>query len=187
MAAQVTLKSRAQEALVRAVVDATADASAEELKLQSPNVLRVLVERLADKVLPTSDPLAKARLRGAVAMRELLGADGGALSAAEVGALLGVSRQAVDKRRRAGQLLAVDLPRRGLLYPAWQFTEQGSTLPGLGEVLAALREHDPWARARFFVTGNDRLEGRRPLDALRNGELEPVLAAAGEFGRHGAV
>jgi hypothetical protein len=181
----VTLKSPAQESLVRTVVDVTADMPANEL--QSQHVLGVLLERLADKLLPTSDPLAMARLRGHVAMRELLNADGGALAASQVADLLGISRQAVDKRRKAGQLFAVALPRRGLLYPAWQFAETGTTLAGLVEVLAALRGHDGWAQARFFVTSSDRLEGKRPLDQLREGALETVLVAARAFGVHGAA
>jgi hypothetical protein len=185
MAAHVALKSEAQEGLVRAVVDATADMRATEL--ESPHWLRVVLERLADKVLPTSDPLRMAKLRGLVARRELLSADGGALTASDVTKLLDISRQAVDKRRKAGQLLAVELPKRGLLYPAWQFSETGALLPGLVVVLAALREHDPWAQARFFVTSSDRLNDKRPLDLLRDGDVAPVLAAARSFGEHGAA
>jgi len=185
MAARVTLKSEAQGDLVRAVVDATADMPANELR--SPGVLRALLERLADKVLPTSDPLRMASLRGAVAMRELLSADGGALTASEVAKVLDISRQAVDKRRKAGQLLAVELPKRGLLYPAWQLGETGAPLPGFAQVLAALRDHDPWAQARFFVTSNDRLNDQRPLDLLREGALTPVLTAARAFGTHAAA
>jgi hypothetical protein len=181
----VTLRSPAQEPLVRTVVDATADMPVSEL--QSPSMLGLLIERLADRLLPTSDPLARARLRGQVAMREVLGADGGALTASQVAQLLGVSRQAVDKRRKSGQLLAVTLPRRGLHYVAWQFTEAGVLLPGLIEVLAALAGNDSWAKVRFFVVGNDRLAGQRPLDRLRDGALEPVLAAARAFGEHGAA
>jgi hypothetical protein len=183
MAATVTLKSAAQEPLVRSVIEATAGMAAEELL--SPRVLRVLVERLADRFLPASDPLARARLRGELAMRELLTGDGGALPASEVANVLGISRQAVDKRRKAGQLLAVTLPRRGLQYPAWQFGERGGTPAGLVEVLGALRMHDPWSQARFFVSGNDRLGGDRPLDRLRAGQaLEPVLQAARAYGEH---
>jgi hypothetical protein len=185
MAAHVTLKSDAQGDLVRAVVDATADLPAKELK--SPDWLAVLLERLADKVLPTSGPLLKARLRGVVARRELLSADGGALTASEVAKMLDISRQAVDKRRKAGLLLAVELPKRGLLYPAWQFSETGATLWGLDQVMAALHEHDSWAQARFFVTSNDRLNEKRPLDVLRAGEVAPVLAVAISFGEHGAA
>lgn len=172
---------------MRVVVDVTADLSAEELRLESPNVLNILLERLADRVLPTSDPLAMARFRGVIAMRELLHAEGGALSVVDVADLLGITRQAVDKRRHAVQLLAVQVPKRGFLYPAWQFTDAGTVLAGLVEVLKALREHDPWAQARFFLAGNHRLKSKRPLDLLRSGDLEPVLVAASAFGEQGAV
>jgi hypothetical protein len=157
-----------------------------EAELRSAKVLRILVERLADDVLPTKDPLARARLRGVLAMRELLSGDGGALAGNEVADLLGISRQAVDKRRKAGQLIAVELPRRGLLYPAWQFVEAGA-LPGLARVLAALGAHDAWAQARFFVSRNGRLANRRPLEVLKGGELDAVLRAAEAFGEHGAA
>jgi hypothetical protein len=186
MAAHVTLRSPAQGALVRAVVDVTSDIPASSLRRPNGVVLQALVERLADRLLIVGDPLAKARLRGALAQRELLAADGGALSGAELATLLGVSRQAIDKRRKAGQLLAVELPRRGYLYPAWQVTEAG-VLPGVVEVLAALRAHDAWAQARFFVTGNLRLGGKRPLDRLRRGDVEAVLRVARTFGEHGAA
>jgi hypothetical protein len=186
MAAHVTLRSAAQGALVRAVVDVTSDIPASTLRRPNGVVLQALVERLADRLLIVGDPLAKARLRGALAQRELVAADGGALSGAEIATLLGVSRQAVDKRRKAGQLLAVELPRRGYLYPAWQVTDAG-VLPGVVEVLAALRDHDPWAQARFFVTGSTRLGGKRPLDRLRRGDVEAVLRAARAFGEHGSA
>jgi hypothetical protein len=187
MAAQpsITLKSLAQAPLVRTVVDATADIPEEQLR--TPKVLAMLLDRLADELLPTSDPLAIARLRGRVAMREVLSQEGGALTASQVAEVLGISRQAVDKRRKGGQLLALTLPRRGLLYPAWQFGETGATLPGFVEVLEALGDHDEWAQARFFLNGSDRLGGKRPLDCLREGDLDPVLQAARAFGEHGAA
>jgi hypothetical protein len=181
----ITLKSPAQAPLVRTVVDATADIPEEQLR--TPKVLSMLIDRLADELLPTSDPLAIARLRGKGAMREVLGQEGGALTASQAAEVLGISRQAVDKRRKGGQLLALTLPRRGLLYPAWQFNETGATLHGFVEVLEALGDDDEWAQARFFLNGNDRLGGRRPLDALREGDLDAVLEAARAFGEHGAA
>jgi hypothetical protein len=181
----VPLRSAAQGELVRALVDATADLPAKELRITSPNVLHAF-ERLAERVLP-HDPLAKARFRGVLAMRQVLGADGGTLSGQEVADLLRITRQAVDKRRKAGRLLAVETPKRGHLYFGWQFTDAGQELPGLVDVLKALAEHDPWARARFFLSGNARLRGKRPLDLLRAGvgNLDRVLLAAGAFAQHG--
>jgi hypothetical protein len=180
----VSLKSAAQATLIRAVVDVTSDISGDDLR--GAGGLRLLVERLGDRLLPSTDPLAKARLRGVIAMRELLRGDGGSLTAKEVAERLGISRQAVDKRRKAGQLLALEPPKRGLHYPAWQFVDDG-TLPGFAWVLDALRDHDAWAQARFFVSGNARLGGRRPVDLLRKGSLEPVLSAARMMGVHGAA
>jgi hypothetical protein len=183
----VPLRSPAQGQLVRALVEATADLPAKELHLTSPNVL-LAFERLVERVLP-DDPLAKARFRGVLAIRQVLDADGGTLSSQQVADLLGITRQGVDKRRRAGRLLAVEAPKRGHLYFAWQFTDAGQELPGLVEVLKALEEHDPWAQARFFLSGNARLKGKRPLDLLRAGagNVDRVLLAADAFAQHGGA
>ena len=133
------------------------------------------------------DPLTPARLRGLKARDALLAAEGGTLSTEEVGALLHMSRQAVDKRRAAGKLLAAEIGRRGYLYPAWQFADGGGVLPGMEEILALLAEHPPLAKLRFFLSGNLRIDGERPLDRLRHGDLEPVRRAARTFGEQGAA
>ena len=65
------------------------------------------------------------------------------LSATEVGTLLGISRQAVDKRRAGGKLLAV---RSGgdWRYPEFQFAG-GAVLADFEVLLAAHEGQDPWA------------------------------------------
>ena len=131
-------------------------------------------------------PLTQARLRGLQARDALLAAEGGTLSADEVGKLLRVSRQAVAKRRSAGKLLALEVGRRGYLYPAWQFADAG-VLSGVEEILALVAEHPPLAQVRFFLSGNHRLGGDRPLDRLRRGELDPVRRAARAFGEQGSA
>jgi len=185
MAAKVTLKSRAQAPLVQSVVDASADMPARELRAPTLETLRTLMERMLERLPPARDPLLKARVRAVLAQRELLDADGGTLSAAEIAEVLGITRQAVDKRRNAGQLLALEAAKRGYLYPAWQLGDRG-LLEGFPEVLAVLAA-PPWAAARFFLSGNHRLGGRRPIDVLRKGHVEAVLAAAEMFGEHGAA
>ncbi len=186
MAANVTLKSQAQAPFVRSVVDASADISAKELRSPTVATLRTVVERLLERMPAATDPMRKARLRGVLAQRELLDADGGALSAADMADALGITRQAVDKRRKAGQILALEVGKRGYLYPAWQLGE-GRLVKGLAEALAALSADSPWAAARFFVSGNYRLRGRRPIDILRKGDVDAVVAAAEMFGEHGAA
>jgi hypothetical protein len=132
-----------------------------------------------------ASPLLPALLRGAQARRQLLEADGGTLSAAEVARLLRRTRQAVDKQRRVGRLFAVRVGP-SWRYPAWQFVD-GELLPGLPDVLAALRHVSPWAAAAFLLSRNARLGARRPLDVLRHGEIDAVTRAARAYGEHGAA
>jgi hypothetical protein len=104
---------------------------------------------------------------------------------AEVAKLLGLSRQAVDKRRRAGRLLGLSIGRRGFLYPTWQFTESG-VLPGLEEVLEDLSDHDSWMQLVFMLTPDAWLDEETPLAELRRGNLDRVRIAAQMLGEHGA-
>lgn len=165
-------------------------------ELDEGTLLRILSEPSEDSIvlraleaapLEHPDPLRPARLRGLQAARALLEREGGTLTAEEVAEHLGVTRQAVDKKRNAGKLLAVSRGSRSVLYPAWQFTPQG-ILQGLEPVLAALDENqtDPWAKLSFFLGENLRLGGDSPLTALRAGRTAEVLAAARNFGEQGA-
>jgi hypothetical protein len=127
------------------------------------------------------DPLASARLKGMEVKRDLLYGDGQPLRSEEVAQLLGVSRQAVDKRRIKGQLLAVSLGKRGYLYPLWQFRDDG-ILVGFDRVLTALAKFDPWTQLMFMRTGDRRLCDRTPLESLIAGDIDAVVSAAACYG-----
>lgn len=151
--------------------------------------LEALVDALDDALTRSGAgdvPYARVRMRGLLARRRLLDAEGGVVPGESVAQLLGVTRQAVQKRRTRGQLLAVPVGARRYLYPLWQFNDQGKTLPGLEETLAALAGHDPWIQLAFFLGRDARLGGETPLQSLRHGDREAVLAAAASFGEHGA-
>jgi hypothetical protein len=137
-------------------------------------------------VLKHDDPLAAARLRGLRVKQELIEAEGGAWSAGEVAAHLGLTRQAVDNRRRAGRLIGLEVGRRGFRYPVWQFDATG-VLAGLELVLEVMTVRAPWSQASFFLSGDPRLGGERPLDALRHGRVADVQRAARGYGEHGAA
>ncbi len=162
----------------RALDDATHAASDYEALLTAVNSPEVATAWRGN------DPLAAARQRAVELKRRVLEAEGGALTVAEVANGLGISKQAVDKRRRGRKLLSLGT-HRGFLYPAWQFADEG-VLPGFEQVLAAL-EADAWTQASWFLTGDSRLGDARPLDALRRGELQPVLRAAAAYGEQGAA
>jgi hypothetical protein len=128
------------------------------------------------------DPLAGARLRGFEAKRRLLEEEGGCVSSSEAADILHVTRQAVDKRRSEGKLLALELGKKGYHYPAWQFDVRG-----VQHVLAALPGLDPWQKLSFFLNPNDLLEDKSPIEALREEtmSLEAVERAAQAYGEHG--
>lgn len=130
-------------------------------------------------------PLAEARLRGVVHRRKLAESAGGMLSVSEVAALLGVSDEAVRKRIRDRQLIAM---RRGRTYvlPAIQIRDE-QILPGLPQVLAAMHIDNPWMRLDWLLGTDPRLDDERPIDLLQqSGNAERVKAAAAMVGEHGA-
>jgi biotin operon repressor len=137
-------------------------------------------EVLAD--LRRRDPLAAARLRGVRAKKHLLEAEGGVVSGRELAQAIGITRQAVDKRRLNGKLIGIDLGKRGYAYPVWQIG-----LNGLEAVLAELAEVDPWTQALFLLSTNPWLNGETPLATLRRGELDEVLNAARLYGEQTAA
>lgn len=94
---------------------------------------------------------------------------------------LGITRQALHHRAKVGQLLACPTADGHTVYPAWQFTPDGSTIPYLAEVLAALRagSDDPWTHAIWLRTSATDLGNRSAADWLAAGRKpDRVLAAA---------
>ena len=136
--------------------------------------------------LAAQDPIVASKLRGFELRQEMLKKSGGVVSSGRVAELLNVSRQAVDKRRAANQLLALTQGRRGYSYPTFQF-EEGKTLNGLEEVLRNLRALDPWMQIRFFTSPHERLGNQTPIEVLRSGKVNDVVRAASGYGEQGAI
>jgi hypothetical protein len=180
--------SRAFNAL-SSITNELSSQSVEELTA-SPTDFELLVNALSAASIAAEssdgDPLIRAKLRGIEHRKRIIEKLGGSLSVEQVSKLIGISRQAVDKRRSQNQLIGLTQGKRGYAYPAFQF-EDGKTLDGLKEVLNALSGHDPWMQSIFFANGNDRLNHRTPLDALRLGETEAVVRAAEAYGEQGAA
>ena len=119
------------------------------------------------------DPLVPALARNLEHREHLLGLAGNAYSAEDAGRLLGITRQAVDKRRRAHTLLAI---RSGSdwRYPACQF-DQGEVISGMSDVIAGFSAASPWIVLDFLLAPDTALNGQTPLDALRGGHRDAVL------------
>ena len=72
---------------------------------------------------------------------------------------------------------------RRLRYPDWQFDLAGPkrVLDGLVEVLHEI-DTDPLDQAAWLLHAEPQLQGRSPLDALRQGKADLVVAIAAEYG-----
>lgn len=128
---------------------------------------------------------ARALLRGMKLAEADLSEGGGTYDLGQVQMLLnGVSRQALEKRVKEGSLLAVPGPSNRRRYPTFQFTRDG-IVPGLKRVQEALPTRNAWAVLNFFVRPDDRLGGRKPMEVLRQGEVDLVVSAARGMGLQG--
>jgi hypothetical protein len=104
------------------------------------------------------------------------------LSASQVAQLLGTSRQTPHDRVSGQTLLAIK-DNGKLCFPAWQFDPTGSdgVIDGLPAVLKALAISD-YAKLHWFTRANPYLEGTTPIQALKAGQKERVLADAAAVG-----
>lgn len=138
------------------------------------------------EILPnTPDPMTAALLRGSEMKREMLKAEGGALSAQQLADHLGITPQGLGRKRERNHVFWLDVGG-GYVYPAFQIGKNG-LLRGIREVLDAFTVDDPWMRVNFMLTGDARLGGYRAIDLLRNGKIDDVATAAAAYGEHSAA
>jgi hypothetical protein len=166
----------------------TSSASTEALKaaLSSPTDIGGVASLLSDLAplgvdLSAADPFMEAMARGAGIKRELLASGGGGLTSSQVSEALGITRQAVDKRRGRRGLLAVPSGSGDYLYPACQFTSSG-VIRGLEDILRAFRIRNPWTQLSALLAPAAALEGNTILDALKSGDIERAVAMAESLG-----
>ncbi len=146
--------------------------------------VRLAIEAVGIPGDVTEKRLHDARLRGLARMAELRKAAEPLLETGEVCALLGVSRETIRKKVDRRQLLA--LPKGGdRVFPAFQFKD-GQVLPGLAEVLGLLDTDSPFAALSFLLSTSPSFDGKSASELLQSGDLEPVLAEARGFLKHGA-
>ncbi|MFG1404248.1 DNA-binding protein [Xanthobacter sediminis] len=183
---QAAFLRRAMSALER--IAATAPAKALTEALAAPTGAGALAQLLSHSELIGAavadlDPLVPALARNVEHRRELLKRAGGVMSAEEAGKIAGVSRQAIDKRRRGNAILAI---REGSdwKYPACQF-QDGEVLLGIADVVRGLETQGAWVALDFLLSADSALGGRSPLEALRQGDrasVERLVRANAEDG-----
>ena len=134
------------------------------------------LEMGADEAAELDVALGEARERGRHAVAEIL-ASADMLSADAFAAHLKMTRETVNSRRKAHQVLALQGATRGYRYPVWQVGEDGrpfSVLPVLFDIL----DDDPWEVYRLLAQRHAELEGLTGWEALGRRQDEAVVETA---------
>ena len=141
---------------------------------------------LTGKTLALAPALERARrenLCRAAADREALLAN--SITTGKAAEALGIGPRAARHRANTGTLLSIADGRR-LRFPAWQFDpkQPDGMVDGLPRVLRALRRAplSDLSRTNWFLTPKSLLGGQTPLEALRNGDHDEVVAEAEALG-----
>jgi hypothetical protein len=110
---------------------------------------------------------------------EMQAAEGGAWTGSELeGGHFQLTPATLHRRRKEHRIIYWRDARHNFHYPKWQFTPGGALLPGIQEVLAVFQSRDEWRIMSYFLGKRPQLGDLRPLDLLRQGEVETVLAHA---------
>jgi len=128
-----------------------------------------------ERVLPEA-------LRRLVVARQSDSGEGRVLSISEAAELLDVTRVTVYAWIESKRLLAWRATRRGVLIPAEQIVGGGKVVAGIERVLSVIP--DPEAAWDFLDEESafvDSERSVRPIDALRQGKVDAVVAAAHSF------
>jgi excisionase family DNA binding protein len=108
--------------------------------------------------------------------------EGRVLSISEAAEALEVTRVTVYAWIESKRLLAWRATRRGVLVPSEQILGAGGVVPGIAQVLAVIP--DPEAAWDFLSEESafiDSDKSIRPIEALREGRVDAVVAAAHSF------
>jgi hypothetical protein len=130
---------------------------------------------LEARASPEAIRLAVRLLESDIANRAWVEQVGYSLTQSDVAELLRRSEQAISKDSRLLRLVRSD---GRPVYPVFQF-DGGRQTPGVADVVRTLSGSlMPAAIAAWLTGDNAALEGRRPIDALRVGDEQSVLAIA---------
>lgn len=90
---------------------------------------------------------------------------------------LKVTPQTINRLRREGRLIGLTTKSTRLYhYPSWQFNKK--IMLNVQQISESLTNYDDWGKYLFFVQTEPLLEGKAPLEWLRNGDAARVLHVA---------
>jgi len=95
-----------------------------------------------------------------------------------------VTKSAITEKIRNGSIVAFQTGAGEYRVPVWQFRAEGGVFPGIAETLRALRNSRSYSQITpfvFLLQENPMTANIAPIEALKKGHLDAVLAAAHEY------
>ena len=137
-----------------------------------------LSNNIALEELAEADPFAGAVGRALDHKRSLIKEAGEMLTTGQVEVLLNVSRQAIDKRRKAAKIFGL-LVNKAWVYPAFQFAND-DVLPGMEIVLSTLADTDQWVVLDLLLAKDEAFGRRSLLDVIRKNDVATLKRYAAQ-------
>jgi excisionase family DNA binding protein len=137
---------------------------------------------LEEGLVPIKERAVPEALRRLAVSRSSDSGEGRVLSISEAAELLDVTRVTVYAWIESKRLLAWRATRRGVLIPKEQIVGAGEVVPGIAQVLAVIPDAEAaWDFLSEESAFLDAERSMRPIDALREGKVDAVIAAAHSF------
>ena len=133
-------------------------------------------------VICSLHPLAQTKERGRKYRKESIQA---AFSSQEITNLLKISDEDLARLCRSNKIIFLD-DGNSYVYPQCQF-DRDRIIDGIDRVIAELPIIEGWTQLIFLESGDPSLQGDKPIDRLRLGDISAVVTAAGNYGRQRPV
>ena len=133
-------------------------------------------------VVCSPNPLAKARERGRKYKEECIQA---ALRPQDVASLIKVSDEDLARLRQLNKIVFLQ-DGNDYVYPKCQF-DQDKIIDGIDQVIAELPTIEGWTQLIFLESRDPSLQGDKPIDRLKLGDISAVVLAASNYGQQRPV
>lgn len=168
----------AAKRITAADLDAKWEDAAVNQVLKQSEEGKLLVFTTLDSIRAGNEAMGEARRNEVVTLEERI-KSGELISSGELQKALSVGRQAISNALTSGRMFAFVGPSGERYYPS--FYADGSLDRRVIEKVTKVLGKLPAASKYYFFTSKFTALGRSPLDALRKGRVEDVLAAATSF------
>ncbi len=154
----------------------------QEIKDSLSRLSKDELQEIQAEVIYLLHPLAQAKERGKKYRQESIQA---AFRSHVVTDLLNISDEDLAQLRRSNKLVFLD-DGNSYVYPKCQF-DGDKIIDGIDRVIAELPIIEGWTQLIFLESGDPALNGDKPIDRLRVGDLATVVLAAGNYGQQRPV